>query len=51
MCGWFAQCGPGEESDSENSRGNGVIMKDFFPIILFLVTYSSLHVSLGYFSS
>lgn len=47
----LAQCGTGGKSDSENSRGNRVIMKDFPPIILLLVTYSSLHVSLGYFSS
>lgn len=47
----LAQYGTGEESVSEKGRGNGIIMKDFFPLILLLVIYSSLHVSLGYFSS
>lgn len=26
-----AQCGTGEESDSEKSRGDSIIMKEFFP--------------------
>lgn len=33
----LAQCGTGEESDSEKGRGNGIIMKDFFPSHCFLL--------------
>lgn len=33
----LAQCGTGEESDSEKGRGNGIIMKDFFPSYCFLL--------------
>lgn len=47
----LAQYGTGEESDSVKGRSNGIIMKDFFPLIVLLVIYSSLHVPLSYFSS
>lgn len=50
MCG-LAQYGTGEESESEEGKGSGIIKKDFSSLILLLVIYSSLHVSLGYFSS
>lgn len=33
----LAQCGTGEESDSEKGRGNSIIMKDFFPSYCFLL--------------
>lgn len=33
----LAQYGTGEESDSEKGRGNGIIMKDYFPSYCFLL--------------
>lgn len=36
----LAQCGTGEETDSEKSRGNSIIMKDFSPSWLFILFFS-----------